>query len=60
MMKRNRQDRRRSKNSHFPLVDDRGNIVRAERRRQVDRRLGQIAAEWLQSMQDSGRHMFGK
>jgi hypothetical protein len=56
MAKRIRQDRRcRAGRTKFPLRDASGELVRADRRRQPDRRLSGIEAEWLEMAQESGR-----
>lgn len=60
MRQRSRQDRRKWKNTSFPLRDERGNVIRCERRMQADRRLGQIESEWLEIMQESGQSTFGR
>jgi hypothetical protein len=52
MQQRNPSDRRHGiARSAFPLRDSDGELVRAERRRQPDRRLAGIEVEWLEDKQ---------
>ena len=55
MRKRSRQDRRQwDRKASFPLRDCLGNVIREERRKQTDRRLGQIETEWMEIQRESG------
>lgn len=52
---RSRQDRRQRKvKAGFPLHDSLGRVIHAERRKQADRRLGNIETEWLEIQRESG------
>ena len=53
---RSREDRRRNrKKVTFPLLDSLGNVVLEDRRRQPDRRMGDIDPELQEITPDSGQ-----
>jgi len=56
MARRSRQDRRcRTGRKKFPFRDSSGERVCEDRRRQPDRRLSAIEAEWLQMAHETER-----
>jgi hypothetical protein len=61
MQKRRQRDRRcNTGRQQFPCLDSSGAVVEQDRRRQADRRLSGIEAEWRQMACESGHASFGR